>query len=40
MYVVIQTTKLYDFGHATFVWGKSLAHLNDALAVIEKAEPK
>ena len=36
---LIQTYKLYDYGHATFVWGKSLAHLYDALAFIDAAEP-
>ena len=31
--------KIYDFGHATFVIGKSLEHVYDALSVINKAEP-
>ena len=35
-----KTTKTYNFGHATFIWGKSVEHLTDAVKVIEKAEPK
>jgi hypothetical protein len=31
--------KIYDFGHATFIWGKTLQHVYDAVAVINKAEP-
>ncbi len=31
--------KLYDFGHATFVWGKSTVHVQDALSRINAAEP-
>jgi hypothetical protein len=30
--------KIYDFGHATFVWGKTTEHLDDAIAVIDKSE--
>ena len=30
--------KIYDFGHATFIWGKTTEHLDDAIAVINKAE--
>ena len=35
-----KTTKTYNYGHATFVWGKSTEHLNDALSIINKVEPK
>jgi hypothetical protein len=31
--------KLYDFGHATFVWGKSTIHIQDALTRINAVEP-
>lgn len=30
--------KIYEFGHATFIWGKTLAHVNDAIAVINNSE--
>lgn len=30
--------KIYDFGHATFIWGKTTEHLDDAISVINKAE--
>ena len=30
--------KIYEFGHATFIWGKTTEHLDDAIAVINKAE--
>ena len=35
-----KTSKTYNFGHATFIWGKSTEHLVDAVKMIEKAEPK
>jgi hypothetical protein len=31
--------KIYEFGHATFIWGKSLVHLQDVLAVIKAVDP-
>lgn len=37
---ILQTSKIYDYGHATFVWGKTLIHVDDALAVINKIDPK
>ena len=31
---------MYEFGHATFIWGKSIEHLVDVLKVIEAVEPE
>jgi len=31
--------KMYDFGHATFTWGKTNIHVQDALLKINIAEP-
>ena len=31
--------KTYNFGHATFIWGKTLEHVYDALNYINQAEP-
>lgn len=30
-----KTMKVYNFGHATFIWGKSIEHINDVTARIE-----
>jgi hypothetical protein len=30
----MQTMKTYQFGHATFVWGKTLEHVDNALGYI------
>jgi len=27
--------KVYNFGHATFIWGKSVEHIEDIIARIE-----
>ncbi len=35
----IQTMKIYDFGHATFIWGKTTEHLEDSIAVINSSQP-
>ena len=39
MHYFIQTMKIYDFGHATFIWGKSTVHIEDTLARINAIEP-
>jgi hypothetical protein len=31
--------KTYKFGHATFVWGKTLEHIENSLIYINQAEP-
>lgn len=33
----MQTMKIYDFGHATFIWGKTTQHLKDTVAVIDSS---
>lgn len=30
-----KTMKVYELGHASFIWGKDLKHVDDAIKVIE-----
>lgn len=30
--------KIYDFGHATFLWGKTLVHVDDTISIINDVE--